>query len=332
MLIVALIALTSAILIWKYSDASLANENSFSSSSGVKQTGTISEASLVPVSSGVEKEKSVGAPLSNVNNTKSSPPFGERDAGSTSNSNLFGERLRKLLNSSLLTKTDYALLRINIPCGGSTAVASVREQQLTEAMTGEKKLSSNAANIAIGSATYQRRLASIDRFNELCKNILDGTVLSGEEYKTISASSDVVRWRAIAREASAEKLNLSNLQTKTALETVVTTPMYGALEGILYSKLDYSALINTFSEEQIAFLPNLIVPILLCRLGDDCGPDGFLTLQICRNNGICGNDVEGAIWEHLQSKQLNIESLRQFVDQRFRALSVLDFSILKSQK
>ncbi len=224
------------------------------------------------------------------------------------------------------------MLRINIPCGGSVTTSSVAKQQLAETMAAEKKDVNNSANLAIGSASYQQRLASIDRFNELCKKILNGGMLAGEEYKSVSTSPNVLHWRTIAREASAEKLNLSNLQTKSALETVVTTPMYGALEGILYNKLDYGALRNFYSEDQTASLQSLVVPILLCRLGDDCGPDGFLTLQICRNNGICGNDVEGAIWDHLRSRQFNTEPLREFVDQRFRALSVLDFSILKNQK
>jgi hypothetical protein len=246
-------------------------------------------------------------------------------------STLFGENLRKLLNSDSLKNTDYVRMRLMALCPGSLAMGGTRADFLKQKMADEKA-ARVSDRIVIGSASYDRRLSSIARFDELCSKILSGTPLSDFEYAAHSSKPEMDRWRAIARAAKANEIDLENQQTKTALEAVVTTPLYGLLEAILYSKLDYTQLASSYPNLDAASLSNFVVPILLCRMGDDCGYDGFLTLQLCQNNGICGNDVESVIWLHLEKQHVNVSSLREFIDQRQRALTLLDFSILRSAK
>jgi hypothetical protein len=244
---------------------------------------------------------------------------------------LFGENLRKLLNSDRLKNTDYVAMRLIILCPGTLTLSASRANLLTQRMADEKKAGS-AARFVIGAASYERRLSATTRFDQLCSKILNGAPLQDSEYAAHNAKPEMDRWRAIAQAAKPATIDLDNPQTKRALETVVATPLYGVLESILYTKLDYSALASAYPDFGATSLSNFVVPILLCRMGDDCGSDGFLTLQLCENNGICGNDVENAIWTHLESRQVNTAALREFIDQRQRALTLLDFSILKNTK
>lgn len=249
----------------------------------------------------------------------------------TTASVLFGENLRKLLNSDRLKSADYATMRLKTACSGSLVLGSSRAESLIQKTADEKKVLPGE-RILVGGASYEMRLSAISRFDQLCSKILNGMPLTDSEFAAHNTKPEMDRWRMIARAARSELLDLSNQQTKVALDTVVATPLYGVLEGLLYSKLDYSELTKAYPNYDPNSLPNFVVPILLCRMGDDCGSEGYLTLQLCHNNGICGNDVETAIWAHLESHRLNTAMLRQFIDQRQQALNLLDFSILKKPK
>jgi hypothetical protein len=119
---------------------------------------------------------------------------------------------------------------------------------------------------------------------------------------------------------------------KDALETVVKSPMYATLGHVLRSHLDTAPLASAYAEDQMMGFTLFASEILVCRLGDDCGPDGFANLQFCQMMGICGNDLESGIWDYLKENKVDITAFRQFIDQRQQALNLLDFSILKKPK
>ncbi len=249
---------------------------------------------------------------------------------------LGGGNLRKLYASADLTNLDYAWSRLTPICNMALNQARERDKVLA-------KLSSDAANnqklsprdpyyLSVGNASYQQRLIALDRFYELCNKSFDGTPLTSEELTRVSAQPSAQKYRAIASAASVELIDLNNVKIREALTTVVTTPMYDTLQGILLTKLDTSPLSVAYSPEQIESFKALAAQILVCRLGDDCGPDGYTTLFTCRLNGICGNNYEDAVWDHLQARNIDTRAFRQFIDQRYQALSLLDFSILKRSK
>lgn len=245
-------------------------------------------------------------------------------------SNLFGTNLRRLLESSEATKIDYAALKIMTQCGAAIK-ATNSDVVLKQAINNESTLSGPIL-LTVGTAGYETRISAFNKFKDLCNAVLNGNAILGEEWDSKKKQPQMLVWKTVVRQVSEENIDIRSSQTKKALDLIVTTPMYGALESVLYAKLDYATLAGVYSDEQIRVLANVVVPILLCRLGDDCGPNGFQNLQMCRQNGICGSDLESAVWDQLQSRHLNIDPLRQFVDQRFRALSVLDFSIISTKK
>ena len=124
----------------------------------------------------------------------------------------------------------------------------------------------------------------------------------------------------------------SDPEMKAKLTTVVTSPMYATLEQILATQLDLAPLKTAYPEELVQSMSVFLSQIMVCRMGEDCGLDGLMTLRLCQDSAICGNDFEGAVWDHLQSKGIDTRAFREFVDQRQRALAVLDFSILRGAK
>jgi hypothetical protein len=259
-------------------------------------------------------------------------------AGGTHSTNartqgLFGESLRKLLNTNQLAKIDYAMLRLLIPCEAVKGAGSA--EAMPAPMSREDTAQRSAELLGIGTASDKVKQDASTRFGELCLKILEDDKLSAGEFKQATTNPGVIRWREIARainDPAGGSLDLSNAKTKAALEAVITTPMYGLLENLLYTRLDVEPLRTAYSQDEINNLSNLIVPILLCRMGDDCGPDGFATLQLCRQHGICGNDLEQAVWAHLQARQLDTIALQRFVDRSFLSLRAFDLSILKLAK
>ncbi len=142
-------------------------------------------------------------------------------------------------------------------------------------------------------------------------------------------SAQSVELRKILAAADVQKLNLGVLEAEKAFRVILSTPLYGALENNLYSSLNYSRLQNDYSPEQIALFNIVVVPILLCRMGDDCGPNGTVTLQMCMQVGICGNYVEEAVWDSIKNSKFDPTALRRFIDYTYLALQAQELSVFK---
>lgn len=251
---------------------------------------------------------------------------------------VLGENLRKLLNSNVLTKIDYAESRIRPWCMVSAKQASERDTVLAQmaasiARDKQRILSGAPRNFdGGGSASYEQRIAAMDRFHELCKISTENSPVTGEEYERIKLKPDFERRQTIAKALSTTGIDINNVMIKDALETVVRSPLYPTLAHVLRSNLDTAPLASVYAEDQMSVLGLYAAEILVCRLGDDCGPDGFANLQFCQMIGICGNDLESGIWDYLKENKVETTAFRQFIDQRQQALNLLDFSILKKPK
>jgi hypothetical protein len=233
---------------------------------------------------------------------------------------------RAFLNSNDLSKFDYYRTRF-ASCNSSLLTPMQVEERVRNVVTVQTDASASA-RFVIGSASHAAVRASIVRLNALCVDGWEGKPLTSAEGKAIDESAQMARLRAIS--IAAKNFDLDNSESIAALRSIITEPLYGRLESVLFSKLDYSDLVNAYPEVGVDALATVVIPLLLCRIGDDCGPDGFVTLQLCQSNGICGADAETALWAHLERQRIDTAPLRAFIDQRQRALTLLDFSILKS--
>jgi hypothetical protein len=246
-----------------------------------------------------------------------------------------GEYLRKLLNSNQLTNIDYAWSRLRVRRTNAVKETSrpiEREKALARIAASAKPSPVKTLRPGEGNASYSQQVAAMDRLNELCNISIEGVPLAEREYQLIKAKPEYERSIAISKAVSGDKIDTSDVYTKEALTEVITSPMYSVLENILLTQLDMSAIVGAYRPDQIEVLSFLAAEILVCRMGDDCGPNGFTTLKFCEFGGICGGDLESAIWDNLKDSKVDTRAFRQFVDQRQQALNLLDFSILKKPK
>lgn len=309
---------------------------------GSRAPSLIAETSLAAA----EQSNSLQPPLEGRKNTSLSQPSGgatsvlssgsvlENQAVSStarqadSSKGIMGESLEKLLGSNELKRVDYARLRLLTHCAGRNSNRKVGGQLLSLQIQNEKRATSIAPD-AIKRADTQTRHAALAQLEEFCVKVFDGERFPKEVYATSEGSTETKRFKEIAKLVSAENIDESNPKTVMAMKTVLAEPMFGLLELNLYSHLSYRSLQHDYTAEQLAVIPNVVVPILLCRMGDDCGPNGFMNLQICVQHGVCGNYVENSIWDSLRNSPLNTAALRRFIDNTYLALQAQDTSIFK---
>jgi hypothetical protein len=339
LIITAAAALLFTIFAWKSGGAILSIFRT-SNSSNLKIDDTNRHAGILSASQLPEPRKTA----SDISTSEASSP---RTGGTTSENNqnkirptpngiLGGGNFRKLAASEDLTNLDYAWRRLAPICNMSLKQAAEREKALAklklDVAEAQKPAQNGSLHLSLGNASYEQKASAFDRFYELCNKSFAGVPLTSKELDVMALQPGLARFRAIGVAANAEKAGLSSLEIKTALETVVTTPMYDTLQGILLTRLDVSPLAAHYSQEQLQSLTEFAAQIIVCRMGDDCGADGYTTLFTCRLNGICGNSFEDAVMDHLKDRKIDTTALRQFIDQRQQALNLLDFSILKKPK
>ncbi len=336
---VAIAVSFTVMLVWKFREPAPSGIFVANSLPNAERSNKFSSAitATEPTQSGVGKAATEISDLSKQNNlTSSTPATDHLSKRATPLDILGGGNFRKLIESNRLTNIDYAIRRLAAMCTKSLSDASDRKKTLDNLslrMAEEQKPSpDDPSRLGVGKASFQQRVASLDELYEFCNKSFEGALLKSDEYARVNTRPDVQRFRAIDKAANPQVIDLSNIQTKEALETVVTTPLYATLQGILISHLDFSTLAGNYSQEQIATLGIYASQIIVCRLGDDCGSNGYMTLFACQYGGICGNNFEEAVWDHLKDRNIDTRALRQFIDQRQQALSLLDFSILKKSK
>lgn len=260
----------------------------------------------------------------------------ENKVSSVAASGLVRAKLRVLLNSDQLMKVDYAWRRLEARCTNALKDAADRPKafaRLKSTMAAFQRAPQEVDRIYLGNASFQQRVAAFDKLHALCDASLEGAPLSAADDERFRASSQFIRFRDIALSFPMRVMSdPSDPEMKAKLTTVVTSPMYATLEQILATQLDLAPLKTAYPEELVQSMSVFLSQIMVCRMGEDCGLDGLMTLRLCQDSAICGNDFEGAVWDHLQSKGIDTRAFREFVDQRQRALAVLDFSILRGAK
>jgi hypothetical protein len=240
---------------------------------------------------------------------------------------LFNDSIANLLNSRELKRVDYARLKILLPCGAQIGFGDARQEMFTLQL--QTNIEYDKLPLKFFRANDQTRRAALDRFVDVCFNIFESNDFPRKVVDASFLTPQMDALRKIVGDADVTKLNAGNAEAEKAFKQVITEPLLGKLENILYTSLDYSSLKNSYSTEQIAMLNMVVVPILLCRMGDDCGLDGLVTLQICMQHGICGNNVESAIWDSLGGNQTDLAALRRFIDRTYLAIQAQDLSVFR---
>lgn len=241
---------------------------------------------------------------------------------------IYNESVRSLIRSNSLAKIDYGFARLNSVCrsflSGQDGVTAVRKSlPLAQLEKGEELL--------IGNATVEERVAGFQRSLDRCTKLYEGAKLSEDELALFRAQPSAVQYRAL-RNALAEANNFDSPQAVAALSTAVAGPMFDALTPLLFSEVNYAELTSAYGKERGDALRGLTFPLVLCRMGDDCGPSGTVTEQLCWQFGICGQRVEEAIFANLRDRGLDTTAFSQFIFKVHQALLVGDTSIFRKQK
>ena len=241
---------------------------------------------------------------------------------------IYNESARALMRSNSYVKVDYGSFQLRNVCrsflNGQDGVLAVRgSSSLPQAH--------KADELVIGNATEAVRLAGFQRSLDKCTKLFEGAVISQGERDAMVALPAFIQYRAILNTLGNAQ-NFDNPETIAALSSAVSGPMFGALSPLLSSKVDYTELINAYGKDQIDALRSLTIPLVLCRMGDDCGPGGTVTEQLCWENGICGQRVEEAIFANLRDRGLDTTAFSQFIFKVHQALQAGDTTIFRRQK
>ena len=233
-------------------------------------------------------------------------------AANDSGLGLFNESVRSLMRSDKMAKIDYAHLRVNTQCIAFMNVAAAT--QIVENSTdAEAKLGDDEKPL-FGRASLTTRRAALARSIEACSRLFEGSPLSADEMVAFNAQPNTAKWRALMKAGQKENFGADIAASKEFIEKIVSEPMFGAMEAFLNPGLSQSAaLAKDYPPEQAKALRMLVVPFLLCQMGDDCRGGGIVSEQLCWQSGICGENVQDAILENLRSQQINTAAFEQFV-------------------
>ena len=241
---------------------------------------------------------------------------------------IYNESARSLMRSNSLAKIDYGFARLRSVClsflSGQDGVTAVKKlRPLAQVAKGEELLT--------GNASLEERLAGFQRSLERCSRLYDGEKLSEDELNSVGALPAVIQYRALRNTLNNAK-DFDSPEMVAAVSTAVSGPMFEAMVPLLFSHVDYAELTNAYGKERGDALRGLTFPLVLCRMGDDCGPGGTVTEQLCWQFGICGQRVEEAIFANLRDRGLDTTAFSQFVFKIHQALQAGDTSIFRKQK
>ena len=242
---------------------------------------------------------------------------------------LFNENARALMRSSEPSKVDYGRMRLKLECLSFSLGGNGTELLRDYGPAASKPKGAYA--LIVGDASDAARMAGFSRSLEKCRDLYGGVPLTVSEIQLIDTLPTGTQYRAI-RQTLIDSKDFDSAETKAALSQVVTGPMFGALSSLLATSVDYSDLLKSYRPEQVDALYLLAIPMVLCRMGDDCDRGGIVTDQLCWTNGICGDRVEEAIFANLRNHGLDTTAFSQFIFKVHQALLTGDTSIFRKQK
>lgn len=258
------------------------------------------------------KPTSSAATASHSNAAASSSTELNARAANNSSLGLFNEPVRSLMRSDKMAKVDYARLRVNTQCLAfmNVGAATNTVENSTDA---EAKLP-DAEKPLFGRASLTTRRAALSRSIAACSRLYEGSPLSADEMVAFNAQPNTAKWRALVKAGQKENFGADMMATKEFMEKIVSEPMFGAMEALLYGRLiNTAALEKDYPPEQAMALRILVVPFLLCQMGDDCRSGDIVSEQLCWQSGIFGENVQDAILENLRSQQINTAAFEQYV-------------------
>jgi hypothetical protein len=233
-------------------------------------------------------------------------------AANNSSLGLFNEPVRSLMHSDKMAKIDYARLRVFTQCIAFMNVGAATHT-VENSADAEAKLP-DAEKPLFGHASLTTRRAALARSIAACSRLYEGSQLSADEMAAFNAQPNTAKWRALVKAGQKENFGADIAATKEFMEKIVSEPMFGAMEALLYGRLiNSAALEKDYLPEQAMALRILVVPFLLCQMGDDCRSGGIVSEQLCWQSGIRGENVQDAILENLRSQQINTAAFEQFV-------------------
>ena len=235
---------------------------------------------------------------------------------------MFTENFHTLLNSPDGLLVDYALYMSSVVCPfNDTENALGFSANVARNQTGKYAIYFGTATLA------QRQAAAIRTVNE-CDTRFGGGRFSDAQAKQARAKLWPV---GSATKALSEGLDKTSEDNKWALRSAMTAPMLG-VSSYLVDRVVDSDMDAQYGFYALMIQNNYGSPLILCALGEPCGPDSLLANRLCFETGVCNVSVQEGIRQHFQSNGLDWQRMDAYVNRVLSAFMRGDTSIFVRRK
>lgn len=185
-------------------------------------------------------------------------------------------------------------------------------------------------DISAGKAGLADRVAAYRKSREVCGVFYPDGQLDDEFYARLRTMAAFKRVRSLRE--SLEVADLGTPEGKSLLKEVMDAPLYSSVRYLMYQRLEFSNFADMASDStggQLLWWAGM--ELMMCRMGDDCGPDSPRALQLCWQAAICGGDVETAFRTHIRAVGLDADLLSRRVTELHSRLQMGDTSWLRER-
>ncbi|HRE12992.1 MAG TPA: hypothetical protein PLD37_02230 [Usitatibacteraceae bacterium] len=275
----------------------------------------------------------VGSHTKEVDGAGASGKLAARRLTDRSASGVREERFAWLENAMSLAasphpgKVDYALMVAPVNC----LALVLSDRQVAERFELVKSLN-ESGNPFYGRVDPLAQLAAKRRAEDRCRIIFpDGRMLS-DDARAAAKRSNTPAWSRLfaVRDALEESADPSKMGE--ALRVAVAEPVFSAIRSLVANRRDFSGLFEAYPPDTHEALHALATQLVTCRFGDDCGPAGTVTLQLCWFNALCGRDAESAIYANMVAQGLDPAAMQRFVAATYDGLQRTDTTLFRPPK
>ncbi len=224
----------------------------------------------------------------------------------------------KPMTNDLFAKSAKELLDLGSLTALSMAVRKKQNCMVTDPAHALTVLENFPTGIGKGTLE-ERRLAAL-RLGKMCEEFF----AQASRATVIDREGEIFRARGLSIK---NPVDADNPQVAKALHEIMTTPLLGNI-GFMLLYAEQSELNSAIADEKTLHRA-LATDLLICRLGDDCGPDSLIANRLCMFMGFCGGGVEEAIMNGYAHKNFNWNVLDQYVTKMQVAFGKGDTSIFK---
>lgn len=287
-------------------------------------------------------EKSDSAVPARAQDASASPPALGRQKFDTAarsrlaqgdNGKLFGLDAHAMARSHDPAMIDYATLRLELPCRFA-ARDSLGPAARVAAHMAQESADPQLVKMALpGNSTHEQRTRALVALKKRCETYYGSTIgLSVEE--TDFAVREP-KYREMVRFVSGALMQTeqhSEAEVQRAMRTLIETPLFTEAAAAVHQHVDLAKLLTsegvTRGEVLDESFKYFVSELVACRMGDDCGADGWVTSAMCWQAGYCASTAEEAIYTRFKGTHIDSSTLGRIVDRIVSGFANGDTSIL----